>query len=113
MSDVFEHNPGDHEDPTAGPTSMVGVVGAIVLTACILLLTALYYNVKATQFKASVLEEPRLDVLDLTRQQEQLLAGPPRWVERDEGGQKVRAYVIPIELAMQRVVEESGAKRKP
>lgn len=113
MSEVYEHNPGDHEDPTAGPTSAVGVVGAIVLTACILLLTALYYNVKAGQFNESVVEEPREDVLEVMREQEALLAGPPRWVERDEGGVKVRAYVIPIETAMRRVVEESGAARKP
>jgi hypothetical protein len=33
-------------------------------------------------------------------------------VERDENGQKVRAYVIPIELAMERVVEDSGGARK-
>ena len=113
MSDVFEHNPGDHDDPTSIPTSVVIALGALGLTASIMLVTALYYNVKNEQIVESVEAQPRLDVQELTASQEQLLAGPPRWVEREENGTKVRVYVIPIDLAMQRMVEEEGAAKKP
>ena len=114
MTDVvFEHNPLDHEDPTAGPTTIVGVLGALVLTASLMLLTALYYNVKTGQFNKSVVDEPVLEVAELTAAQEALLAGPPHWVERDENGKQVKAFVIPIERAMQIVADEASAAKKP
>ena len=110
--EVFEHNPQDHEDPTAGPTTIVGALGALVLTASLMLLTALYYNVKAGQFTESVVDEPVEAVVKLHEQQEALLVGPPHWVERDENGKKVKAYVIPIEQAMQIVADEANAGKK-
>ncbi len=109
MTDVYEHNPEEHEDPTAGLTWFMGLLGALVLVVIMLGITALYYNVKAQQVRDQVVSPQRREVLELRLQQEALLADPPRWVERDEQGQTVRAYVIPIEQAMESVVEEANA----
>lgn len=109
MSETFDHNLGDHDDPVAGPTWFLGLVGAVLMVVTVLGLTALYYNMKAGEVEVEVIDQPRLDVLELRRQQEQLLAGPPRRVTRDEQGKTVEALVIPIQQAMELVVEESNA----
>ena len=111
MTEVYEHNPGEHDDPTAGFTWLIGLVGVLLLVVIILWVTALYYNVKAGIFQRQVVNAPRLELLELRRPQEALLAGPPRSIERDEQGETVRAYIIPIEQAMEIVVREAAAAR--
>ncbi len=113
MTDVFEHNPGDHEDPLAGPTWLMGFLGAVTLVAIIGALTALYYNEKNEEVEDQIVIPPREEVADLTAQQEALLAGPPRSIIRQEQGEEVRAYVIPIDRAMELVVREYGTPAKP
>ena len=109
MTEVYEHNPGEHEDPTAGFTWLMGLVGVLLLVVVILGLTALYYNVKAEMFQRQVVSAERWELLELHRPQEALLAGPPRYIERDQQGETVRAYIIPIEQAMEIVVRDANA----
>jgi hypothetical protein len=109
LTEVYEHNPEDHDDPTAGFTWLMGLVGVLALVVIILALTALYYNVKAELFQRQVVNAPRPELLELQREQEALLAGPPRSIEREEQGETVRAYIIPIEQAMEIVVREANA----
>jgi hypothetical protein len=109
LTAVYEHNPEDHDDPTAGFTWLLGLVGVLLLVVTILGLTALYYNVKADMFQRQVVSAEREELLELRRGQEALLAGPPRYLERDEQGETVRAYIIPIEQAMEIVVREANA----
>jgi hypothetical protein len=109
LTAVHEHNPEHHQDPKAGLTWFVGIVGVLLTVVIVLGLTALYYNVKAEVFQRQVVNEVRAEVQELRRAQEALLAGPPRYIERDELGQTVTAYIIPIERAMQLVVEEANA----
>lgn len=108
MSDVYEHNPSDHEDPTAGPTWIVGGLGVILLAATLFGVTALYYNVKTAEVEEYFVEPERSDVMELRKQQEAMLEGPPRHVTRDEAGTEVEAFVIPIDRAMELVVQEYG-----
>ncbi|MHC5008438.1 MAG: hypothetical protein ACYTGF_13885 [Planctomycetota bacterium] len=109
MTEVYEHNPEHHDDPTAGFTWLMGLMGVLALVVIILALTALYYNVKAEMFQRQVVNAPRPELLELQREQEALLAGPPRFIEREEQGETVRAYIIPIEQAMEIVVREANA----
>ena len=44
------------------------------------------------------------------RSQQELLAGPPRWIKVEEAGETVRRYVIPIEQAMELVVQETARR---
>ncbi len=106
MTDVFEHNPGDHEDPAYGSTLLVGILGTLLLVATVMGTTALYYNVKAEEIFGEVISKERAEPVDLYQKQQALLAGPPRWMERDEQGEMVRAYIIPIDRAMELVVQE-------
>jgi hypothetical protein len=109
LTEVYEHNPEDHEDPTHGITWLVGLMGALLLVVIMLGLTALYYNVKAGEIQDHVISRQRDEVVELRRRQEALLAGPPRFIERDEQGRTVTAYIIPIEQAMESVVEQANA----
>ncbi len=110
MSDAYEHNPGDHEDPLAGITWFVGFVGSVAFVVTTLAVWALYYNVKGEQVEESFVAPAREEVAELKRSQQALLAGPPRWIEVDESGETVRRYIIPIEQAMELVVQETGGR---
>ena len=97
MTEAFEHNPGDHEDPVSGQTWLIGFLGALVLVAMMLGLTAIYYNAKAREIHNVVVSPVRQEIQQLRQEQEALLAGPPRWVTRDDGAETVEALIIPIE----------------
>ncbi len=113
MTEVFEHNPSDHEDPRAGITWFIGAVGTLMLVVTMLAVWALYYNVKAQEVESAVVLPIREDVVDLARRPEALLAGSPRWMDLvDAQGQPVRTYVIPVERAMQIVVQEANDDRR-
>ena len=106
MSDAFEHNPDDHEDPAAGPTWLMGAVGVLLLVAILLALTAMYYNVKAEKVQEEVVSRPFRDIEKLRQSQRALLEDEPRWVTRQEVAGEVQALVIPIDRAMDIVVAE-------
>lgn len=106
MSEVYEHNPDDHDDPAAGPTWLTSAVGVFLLVATLLGVTALYYNVKATEVEKEVIAQPYDAVGEMRKAQLALLEGPARKVTRSEDGQDVEAYVIPIDRAMDIVVQE-------
>jgi hypothetical protein len=107
MHEHYDHNPGDHDDPVAGPTWLLGIVGAVLLLVIILGLTALYYNALAREQQVKVVE-PR-DTWDLRRyrrEQQGLLTGEPRWEQRVVAEDEVEFYIIPIDRAMELVVRE-------
>ncbi len=76
-------------------------------------MTALYYNVKAEKVQAVVITPDQAEIKELRRQQGALLTGPTRWVERDDQGQTIDALVIPIERAMELIVQEANAENLP
>lgn len=106
MTDTFEHNSGDHEDPVAGPTWTVSIVGAVLFVASVLGVAALYYDVLAEEEVVKVYEPAEAEIAELQKQQLARLEGPIRNEIRlgAEGG----ALVIPIEQAMELIVEEAG-----
>ena len=110
MLDAYEHNPGDHEDPRAGITWFVGFVGSVAFVVTTLAVWALYYNVKGQQLEESFVAPAREEVAELKRSQQALLAGPPRWIDVDDQGETVRRYIIPIEQAMELVVQETRGR---
>lgn len=113
MTQQHDHEPEaelleEAADPSPVPTGMIGLLGAVLLVVSLLVLTALYYNVKARQIGDVVVTPASEEILELRTAQRALLEGPPRWVERDEQGRTVRALVIPVERAMELVVQEGG-----
>ncbi len=110
MTDQYEHNLDDHEDPAASSTWLIGFIGSVLLIVTMLGITALYYNVKTAQVDTEVVQPDIDDVTDARNRQERHLTDSARWVERDEGGEVVRALAIPIDRAMELIVaENSGA----
>ena len=106
---MSKHNIHDHEDPSAGYTWMIGLVGTVLLVVTVLATAALYYNVQAAQNKESVIEPTRIDVKKLRAKQLQVLSNTPHWVEReDESGEIKRYLAIPIDRAIQLVIEQHG-----
>lgn len=108
MTDIHEHNPGDHEDPTPGSTWLVGIVFTVIFAIIVLALTALTYNVDREEIQRKVVDVEPLERQQLRVAQEEKLHGEPRWVEQIENDQVVRALVIPIDQAMDLVVQEMG-----
>jgi hypothetical protein len=122
MSDQFEHNPGDHEDPLSGPTWIVGFLGAVLLTVIILGITAVFYNAQQHEEVRKVVNRDPEELQKLRSAQVAQLHEPPRLMEvmekNDKGDEKlVEALVIPIDQAMKAVVNEAksvpGAVTKP
>lgn len=109
MTDYYEHNIDDHEDPAASSTWLVGFIGVVLLVVTMLGVTALYYNVKADQVDEAVLKPDINEPKKARARQERRLTAPARWEERDEGGEVTRELTIPLERAMKIVVEEYGA----
>lgn len=109
MSEVFEHNVGDHEDPLTGPTWIVGFLGAVLLAIVGLGLTALYYNADKRMVDQKIVEQTYPEFENLKAEQLAKLQGPPRKVEVMENDTKVGTVVIPIEDAM-RIYAERAAK---
>jgi len=112
MSDNYEHNSGDHEDPLPGPTWIVAILGAVLLTVIVLGLTALFYNAEAKEDAVKVIAKEPDEIINLRREQTATLHGVPRLrevSEMDAAGQPriVQSLAIPIDQAMQIVVNEA------
>ncbi|MHC4220229.1 MAG: hypothetical protein ACYSU7_17425 [Planctomycetota bacterium] len=107
LTEVYEHNPGDHDDPKAGITWLLGLLGTLLLLVTVLAVTAIYFNLQAEMFQRQVVDAPFVEVQQLRGEQDALLAGG--WVEVEVQGEPVRKYTIPIDQAMQLVIEEANA----
>lgn len=115
MSDTFEHNPGDHEDPLPGPTWIVAFLGVVLLSVIMLGLTALFYSAQTEEETVKVVKRDPEELVKLRATQQAQLTGVPRLVEEKikvEGQQQeqiAQALVIPIDQAMKLVVQEASA----
>ncbi len=107
MSDSYEHNINDHEDPLPGPTWIIGILGTVLLGVVVLGVTALFFNADARMVEEKVFAAryPELDGLLMAQQAK--LEGPPRIVEINENERVIETVVIPIEQAMEKIA--SGA----
>lgn len=114
MSQVYEHNPGDHEDPVAGTTWLVGIIFAVAVVISLLGLTALLYDVQREEEEVKIVAPESMALIQLQGEQAHLLQGAPRRVEELVGEDVAVAIVIPLERAMELVVaENSGDTDRP
>jgi hypothetical protein len=111
MSDQFEHNLGDHEDPLPGPTWIIGILGSVLLAVVVLGVTALFFNADARMIDTKVMEQAYPQFETLKEAQLARLQGPPRKVEVVENDKVVETVVIPIEQAMQKLVAKASAEQ--
>jgi hypothetical protein len=111
MSEVFEHNPGDHEDPLAGPTYIIGLLGAVLLVVIVMGVTALFFNADDEEITRKVVIHDPAELDALRAQQSALLHAPPHWEKYEENDQPITALIIPINQAMELTAEEYAQGR--
>lgn len=120
MSDVYEHNPDDHEDPIPSATWLVGFIGAVLLTVIFLGIVSIFRGAVADTVQTNVLDVEPLDLQRLEARQLQRIDGEPRWMVRRavdengvEGPETSRRLVIPIDEAMRLVASDLGRQTPP
>ncbi len=89
-------------EPKASVTAVVGVVFAVVVFVLIVALQWYFHRVEQAEVERKVLVVAPEELSQLRAKQEEQL-NSYRWVDK---GQNV--ITIPIDVAMRRVVEESG-----
>lgn len=130
MSDAYEHNPGDHEDPLPGPTWLVSIIGVVLLVVIVFGLTSLYHGAERElderKETARLAESRKLGGVKSTSlealraEHDAILADPAAALSDSGRSGAVREQqvlddrvvssrvIIPIEAAMQMVVGENG-----
>jgi hypothetical protein len=110
MSEIFEHNQGDHEDPLAGPTWTVGAIGVVLLIVICLGTAAIFYSVIASELDRKVIDQPQIQLEQNRAENLARLDGPVRYELRPENPEGERSLVIPINQAMTAMVEETQSE---
>lgn len=90
---------------------MVSIVGIILLVVIFLGLTALYYNFANSEVAERVIGRATVEVDELNAAQHARIEGSPHWesrqVEGADEGVMDDHLIIPIDRAMQLVVDEN------
>lgn len=101
--------PADHEDPLSAPTWVVGIVGGVIFVACVLGVSGLLYDLLGVRRGEVVLDATQGKPVDrLTEAQLARLEGPARRELRPDSPEGDASIVIPIEDAMQLLIEDSN-----
>jgi hypothetical protein len=109
MSEVDRHSLTDRDDPAAGPTWVIGLIGVLLLVVAILVIAAVTYRSLTLEFEQKVSAQAPQELEELRREQTARLTDPPRWEIRPGSGEGERSLVIPIEQAMKAMAEETAA----
>jgi len=80
----------------------------VLMIVIVLGLTALYYNAQAKVTHDRVMTAEIRELREHQERQRAKLDGPPRWETREFVGEEHDVFVIPIDQAMQQVVEQYG-----
>jgi hypothetical protein len=113
MSEVYEHNVGDHEDPLPGPTWIIGILGSVLLAVVVLGVTALFFNADTRMIDAKVVDADFPEVDAVKRAQLAAIEGPAHKKEVLEDDQVVTNIVIPIDIAMKEYAEQVAHSAQP
>jgi hypothetical protein len=114
MRDVYDHNPDDHDDPAAAPTWTIGIVSVILLVATVLFVAALFFFVYNAEVEEKYIRQTYQDLEQLIEEQREQLSVGPRVELRPENAEtdEPRSIVIPIDRAMDLIIEEGLASQQ-
>ena len=109
MSDEHVHiaSAADESDPQPTPTLLVGAVGMVLLMVTVLLLEVLFQRTSQAEIYRKVISEQPLELRQVQAEQLEQLNGY-RWVNEQEA-----VAAIPIDRAIDLIVEEAQAGRRP
>lgn len=92
------------DDPEAGKTWLVSLMGVIILAALVIALSVMYFRTEATEVEAKVIAPEYLALKELKTRQLELLASKGAYtVEVD--GKQVQRNRIPVADAMRMMAE--------
>jgi hypothetical protein len=97
----------DDSDPKSTPTLLVGAVGMILLMVIVLLVEVLFHRTTQAEIYRKVISEQPLELRQAQAEQLDQL-NDYRWVSEPDG-----VAAIPIERAIDLIVEEAQTGRKP
>jgi hypothetical protein len=87
------------DDPEAGKTWLVSIVGVTILAALVIAISVIYFRTEQAEVDAKVIEPEYLVLKDLKASQLALLAGSGTYTA-EVGGQKVERRRIPVAEAI-------------
>jgi hypothetical protein len=87
------------DDPEAGKTWLVSIVGVTILAALVMAISVIYFRTEQAEVDAKVIEPEYLALKDLKAAQLSLLAGSGTYTS-EVGGQKVERRRIPVAEAI-------------
>jgi hypothetical protein len=93
------------DDPNPSLTALVGVLGALVLVAVVILLQAFFYWAEKGETARKTAAQAPVELARLRASQQEIL-GTYRWIDQPKG-----VAAIPIERAMALVLQEQAGPR--
>ena len=117
MSTASQHNEFETstgvlwDDPEAGKTWLVSLMGVIILAALVIALSVMYFRTEATEVEAKVIAPEYLALKDLKTRQLELLASKGAY-SVEVNGKQVQRNRIPVADAM-RMLAENPALAMP
>jgi len=111
MSDnkVFPH-PDMLDDPEAGSTWFLSLATVVVFTACVLALSAMYFDFQEGEVEEKIVNEPVIALQKMRLEQQEGLTEYGTYTVEDPDGKVIDRIRIPIKEAMQ--LELAGAKAR-
>jgi hypothetical protein len=103
--------PGDHDDPSGGPTWVVGIAGAILTVVTVLSVTGLYYAAERGELQGKVISV-RSQEAEIRREADALaMLDEPHWEQwTDADGVLAgeRTLIVPIDTARELIKKKWG-----
>ena len=100
------------DDPEAGQTWLVSLIGIIILTAVVIALSVMYFKTEQTEVDLKVIEPQYLALEDLKLKQMELLGSSGAY-SLDIAGKPVERQRIPVAEAIKLVAQNSALTVPP
>ena len=101
MSEAIDASRGDFDDPLAGPTYVIGLVGTVILIATVLLVHTLSNNLGGS-VQDEQLERDYFEITEVQSEQREQLEGSTWTIPTED------RVSIPIEEGVERVLQRYG-----
>ena len=100
------------DDPEAGQTWLVSLIGIIILTAVVIALSVMYFKTEQTEVDLKVIEPQYIALADLKLKQMELLSSSGNY-SLDIAGKPVERQRIPVAEAIKLVAQNSALTVPP
>jgi len=106
VSQTYEHNPGDHEDPAPGMTWMMGIIGILILVVIYFGIAAVYRDSDRLDDADKYQAEAELPVEAVERAAKQQIQTNTWMTVENAEGVKENRWTIPIDRSMELMAQQ-------